>query len=518
MQKVIDLAREIAAKTSPGVEDVPMPKPGQPIPVLHYPVPGFANGGKTVRRAVMAAKGKGGSTGKQNLPMDAQSREERAAQMGFSGPWYHGSARLDRVVSGDKIDPKRATSGPMPFFTDNPAMASNYATGKQDTSLSAGDTGETANYFTVHPKDLGFSGRNPIPVEKSWHYLPPHIRSQIAQSAMRVGYQDQDAHDGDLVLHPDFGSISSPDHYAHVLKEHRGNHLAALRDLWVDSGTLHGEEDKLAHIYRLAGYPHPISQETAPWVGASGVLPAKLQMKNPLRTSDTDYLHKTVIPHLERTFKNDRTRKSQYGADMWDKNHRYTPKEWTETLKQELARGANPMVFTSIPDKVTNALRALGHDGIIDTGGKQGGEGHTVAIPFDAHQVRSQFAKFDPKDEGKSGFSKAGGGSADWDSLLRRQRDVEGLKAAIRDPQTGEIHYGHTHKSVMDAASRHPDAGKWSRLSWEWGSDDSPHVGFVTQEGDFLTRDEANDKLKFGYTAEDARDFLRRKRNNGGTV
>lgn len=55
MQKVIDLAREVAAKTSPGVEDVPMPKPGQPIPVQHFPVPGFADGGKAVRRAMMTA-------------------------------------------------------------------------------------------------------------------------------------------------------------------------------------------------------------------------------------------------------------------------------------------------------------------------------------------------------------------------------------------------------------------------------------------------------------------------------
>lgn len=55
MQKVIDLAREVAAKTSPGVEDTPMPKPGQPIPVQHFPVPGFADGGKAVRRAMMTA-------------------------------------------------------------------------------------------------------------------------------------------------------------------------------------------------------------------------------------------------------------------------------------------------------------------------------------------------------------------------------------------------------------------------------------------------------------------------------
>ena len=38
-----------------------MPKPGQPIPVQHFPVPGFADGGKAVRRAMMTSKDVGGS-------------------------------------------------------------------------------------------------------------------------------------------------------------------------------------------------------------------------------------------------------------------------------------------------------------------------------------------------------------------------------------------------------------------------------------------------------------------------
>lgn len=105
---------------------------------------------------------------------------------------------------------------------------------------------------------------------------------------------------------------------------------------------------------------------------------------------------------LEEAFKGDRSRKAQYGVDMWDKNHRYTPREWVAQAKDDLAKGENSYVWTSIPDKVTEQLRRLGYDGILDTGGKGGGMGHTVAIPFGAHQVRSQFAKFDPKNLGKS--------------------------------------------------------------------------------------------------------------------
>ena len=114
--------------------------------------------------------------------------------------------------------------------------------------------------------------------------------------------------------------------------------------------------------------------------------------------------------------------------------------------------------------------------------------------------------------------ARAAGGGASWDAALKQQREVEGLKAAIRDPKTGEIHHGLTHKAVMNAAQSHPDGGKWGRLSWEWGEPNSPHVGFVTRDGEFLNRDQANDRLKFGYTAEDARDFLRRKRASGGSV
>jgi hypothetical protein len=120
-------------------------------------------------------------------------------------------------------------------------------------------------------------------------------------------------------------------------------------------------------------------------------------MRNPLVTTDRDEIAKTVIPGLEEAFKRDRTRKADYSnSDMWDKNHRWTPKEWLEQLKDDYAKGVNGYTWTSIPDKVTEALRRLGYDGIIDQGGKSGGEGHRVAIPFDPKQVRSPWAKFDP--------------------------------------------------------------------------------------------------------------------------
>lgn len=356
----------------------------------------MSDSGKAGRGVAAAARSK--------LPMDEASRMARAAEQGYDGPWYHGSERTDRLTESGKIDPRRATSGPMPFFTDNPEIASNYAKGKPDTSLMAADTGNVADYFTVAPKDIGMSGRSPITVEQSWHFLPPEVKRDILEKAPRIGYEKPDMASGPFTLH-DYPASISPDQYDYLMKTSaRGNPLKALRELWHDSGDLVGNETLLSEIYRLAGYPAQISEMRAPWTTANGILPAQIRMVNPLHTENVQLMTDKIIPELERRFARDRTRKAGYGVDMWDKNHRFTPREWIERAKEDYAKGDNSFIWTSIPDKITNALREMGYDGMIDTGGKMGGQGHRVAIPFGPEQVRSQFAKFDPKNLGKSGL------------------------------------------------------------------------------------------------------------------
>jgi hypothetical protein len=315
----------------------------------------------------------------------------KAAPM-LSAPkvWYHGSNRIDRVVDSGKIDPKRATSGPSSYFTDSPELASKYAEGKPDTSLM--DTGNAADYFTVSPKSLGTRERNPISVERSWWRLTPEQRTDIADRAKRIGWENMDNADGPLTLHPEgtFATLSGPEHWEWTVKENRGNVLAALRDHWLDSGTLIGNEPELQKVFELAGYPHKISQETAPWVTAPGVLPAHLDFKRPLDTTNSETLKNQVIPSLREAFKRDRTRRKYEASPFsWDKDTRYTPKEWLAQLEADVAKGENSFVWTSIPDKVSDQLRRLGYDGIFDTGGKMGGEGHTVAIPLAKGTVKS---------------------------------------------------------------------------------------------------------------------------------
>lgn len=355
----------------------------------------------------------------KGLPMDEPTRVGRATEQGYTGPWYHGSQRTDRLLEGKSINPKRATSGPMPFFTDNPDVASNYAMGKQDTSRMAADEGNVASYFTVHPKELGWSGRTEMPVEQTWYFLPQETKQKILENYGKIGYADRDQATGDLVLHPEFGGLSSQDHYNYILKnEAKGNPLTALRNIWYEGGDLVNNPEQLADIYKLAGYPHQISQKNAPWTEAKGVMPAMLRMENPLTTHNAEEINEKVIPHLEQAFAKDRTRKTTgSNSDMWDKNYRYTPKEWVAQLKEDMAKGDNSYAWTSIPDKVTEQLKALGYDGILDTGGKGGGQGHTVAIPFHSHQVRSKFAKFDPKHLGKADLLKSSGGEVE--SALR---------------------------------------------------------------------------------------------------
>lgn len=365
-----------------------------------------------------------GPVRRTSLPMDEASRMARAEEQGFEGPWYHGTMRADRLTDAGKINPKRATSGPMPFFTDDPAIASNYAKGKPDTSMA--DIEHTRDYFTVSPKDLGISGRSPLTVEQSWHFLPGEVKQDILAKAKRVGYENPAEASGPLTLHPPGKDASiSGSQYERYLREERGNPLAALRKLWVESGELVGSETELANIYRLAGYKAPISEVNAPWTTANGVMPARLRMTNPLKTDDAAMMTGKVLPELEAAFKRDRTRsKPDYmGADSWDKNTRYTPREWVEQAKRDYAKGDNSFVWTSIPDKVTAELRRLGYDGILDNGGKMGGHGHRVAVPFGPEQVRSRFARFDPSKVGSKDLLASGAGAALLAGVARREQD-----------------------------------------------------------------------------------------------
>ena len=102
-------------------------------------------------------------------------------------------------------------------------------------------------------------------------------------------------------------------------------------------------------------------------------------------------------------------KKTGFGVDPWDKNVRYTPKEWVDQLEKDLAAGENSYVWTSIPDKITKTLKdGFGYNGILDISGKSGGKQSQVVIPFEPGQVRSKFAAFNPSKTGEADMLAVG--------------------------------------------------------------------------------------------------------------
>ena len=324
-----------------------------------------------------------------DLPMDEASRMARADEM-FPIDAYTGTQRLDRLLEKPGIDQSRATSGPMPYFTDEKPLASSYAIGKQDTSLEHADYGDWFKY------------KSPVtgterPIHKSWNLLPPNEQKRISDELGKIGYIDED--------HTIIGKTNDnvagagSDHWQYTLKSNKGNALAAAKDLWLDSGNLFGREDEFKKVLDLAGVKNVTLDN--PNAVAPGILPARLRMEKPFETTPEN-----VSSLLDDFRKAQQPAKYSGGVDGWDKNG---PRgaAFVSQLEADLKNGTT-FAWTSIPDWATEVLKKKGFDGIKDIGGKNGGPTHTVYIPFSPSQVRSRFAKFDPKKRDSSDLLAAG--------------------------------------------------------------------------------------------------------------
>ena len=326
---------------------------------------------------------------RRQLPMDKESRLERAREMGFdtSKVWYHGAARSDRLTEKGKIVQKRATSGPMPYFTDDPEIASSYTTKKADTSLE--EPSDYAGWFKYKPEGM----RSKVDIDRAWYFLDPETRKTIAERAYDIKQDD----DGNISYQPGQGFPAGGketwfDYY--LPREGQGNPLKTLKEVWLSSGILFNDEEKFQEVLKLAGmkdveFDHPYRE-------VPGVLATYLKVRNPLDTSKTETLQ-ALLPELEALASRSR-RRATPGADMWAKEA-HTVRKFVDRFKTDLADGTT-YAWTSIPDEITNFLKSKGYDGILDTGGKQGGQLHNVMIPFEPRQVRSVNAAFDTKQAG----------------------------------------------------------------------------------------------------------------------
>lgn len=300
--------------------------------------------------------------------------DEAAKANGYTVKAYHGTGRADRV--GNVFRPDRATSGPMAFFTDNREIASNYARDKKDTSIAYDE--EYDSYYTQFR--VNRNGKS-ISIPELWKYLSVSERNEIKEKAKHVKFDDD--YETIIVDPTEEHGNGAWDEYA--LREHKGNALEALVDTWLETGDLYEQESSFLEVLELVGIKD--AEYRDPEARYEKVYDTWLKIENPFNTANVD---KSFYDNLKEWIEsNDMSpyEKASQHADMWDKNNQ-TPESWLEKLADDIENDLTH-AWTVIPDFVTDYLKEQGFDGIQDTGGKQGGEGHTVWIPFSSEQVKS---------------------------------------------------------------------------------------------------------------------------------
>jgi hypothetical protein len=288
---------------------------------------------------------------------------------------YHGTRRPDRV--GERFRKSRATSGPMAFFSADPAISSSYAEGKVDTSLDM--PSDYAGWFKYKGKGM----RSAVDIDRAWWMLSEAERETIRQRIYKVGYENADEGSGPIVGNS--SSIMGRDSIDYELRQARGNALRAMVEMWLNSGSLFNDEQMFMQVLEAAGMDMSKVTYESPHAVKSAVYPVYLSIKNPLNTSD---IPADVVAALEQAGKRKRAKQpAGRNNDNWDKNT-ISGKDWLAALTQDIDKGWTH-AWTRVPDWVTETLSQLGYDGIRDTGGKFSGKDHQVWIPFRETQVKS---------------------------------------------------------------------------------------------------------------------------------
>lgn len=300
---------------------------------------------------------------------DAKTRDEE----GKLKRYYHGTSRADRVVY--YFNPERATSGPMAYFTDDKDIAGNYARDKADTSIAYDS--EYDSYETQFRVER--NGKN-MSVVELWNTLSARERNAITEKAKHITMDD----DWENVIFSEDAQYGLGNFDAYELNAHRGNALHTLVDSWLTDGNIYGEEQKFLDVLKLVGiedakYMNPDYREEK-------VYETYLNITNPFNTDSVDEKFLAEIYEWLDNTDLEQYSKDTANADMWDKNS-IDPYAWAERVKGDIENGT-AHAWTSVPDVITDFLKSKGYDGIFDIGGKQGGVGHQVVIPFYPNQIK----------------------------------------------------------------------------------------------------------------------------------
>lgn len=297
-----------------------------------------------------------------------------AKENGYTIKAYHGTSRGDRV--GNVFLPERATSGPMAFFTDNREIAERYSRDKADTSLAYDE--EYSDYYTQFR--VTRNGKS-LSIGELWKYLPMAERTKIKNAAPHIRFDE----DYDKVIYDPAAQHGNGAYDAYELNRNKGNVLNTLVSTWLETGDLYNREADFLDVLRLAGLNDVEYRD--PDARNEKVYETYLKIRNPFDASNVEQtFYDGLSAWLESTDISEYERESA-GADTWDKNS-VEPEQFLERVASDIEAGTSH-AWTSIPDYVTAYLKELGYDGIKDTGGKGGGESHTVWIPFSSEQVKS---------------------------------------------------------------------------------------------------------------------------------
>ena len=311
-----------------------------------------------------------GDTEKQQEMVNAA-----AAKNSYNIKAYHGTGRADRV--GTVFRPDRATSGPMAFFTDNREIAENYARDKKDTSIAYDEEyGDYYNQFRVKVK-----GKS-VPVGKLWSTLSFAERQKITEAAKHITLDDE----AEEIIYDENAQYGIGNFTDYERKLHGWNSIDTLIDGWLEGGTLWNREGDFLKVLELAGIKGVTWNN--PDARVEKVYDTFLKILKPFDTSK-EYT-KAFTSGLRSWWAKQNQAKyirESEGADFWDKNS-ITMDEWIDDAERDIENGTTHN-WTRIPDAVTAYLKEQEYDGIKDNGGKGGGAGHTVWIPFTSEQVKS---------------------------------------------------------------------------------------------------------------------------------
>ena len=357
-----------------------------------------------------------------SLPMDEASRMARAEEQGFdtANEVYHGTARPDRIEEVGGFDPERATSGPSAYFTSDTELAGSYAVGKPDTSRI--DEGRSFSEMFKFKTEDG----SEVALDDAWNKLTARERIDLRENLGRVT-QDWDNPDYDGTGFVWGEGPGGAFHWEHAIKTSR-NPLKAAEDVWLNSGTLFGEEQQFLEVLEMAGLPRGKVRFDDPFAQNPGIVPAYIRRGEVLDVqNDNDALTDLIARLRDKPV----ARNAEIDSDMWSKD-RQSSHEWADALESDLEAGNNSFAWTSIPDAVSDELRLMGYNTIEDVGGKGGGPSHTVTIPLDPSQIRSRHARFDPAKLGSADLLAGSAGLLGANFQRQRARERENNRLGSR--------------------------------------------------------------------------------------